>query len=543
MLSAWGEEVVVTVTRDGKPERVACVTWDRYGGGFRTIHGAGDDGRAEFEQRPGRITVFAFHDSWGVVRKQVQVAAGAVCRVALDFKDARPVSKTLWIVDDKTGRAVPNAAFHLIRSGEGMERTRPYVSKADATDQVLGGCTIPESVGAMYDALPNLFLRSAHEADANGRIIVEGLLHGTMDGYVEAEGFAPQWVSGIEERRTVRLTRGGSLAVQVDASPLPLFCRLHLEGSDRVAAISAAELDKQGRFTARNLPPGRYRVSIASWYPGPKGSTPSRERVWIRMRPEAIEVVEGKQARCAVVLGRAHPVTAEWRGENLQRVTLRRPGFALDWSPDGPSRSIRFPAVPEGEYEMEVRSTARVECRVPVTVGPESSVPRLARQSIESIELDLRTALGIVGVWRLGATEPIATPALYSRRHFWFETPRGRYVMRGWLGARGFTRPVAVGEGERVKLTVLSKSLQTLPVSVRMLDPDGEPCEGALEVVGFPLRDTELATRHEFELPAGRYAFVARARGCKPFRAAQVPVDVKRAPVEITIRFEPLRQR
>lgn len=542
--TAAAEPVIVTVMRGGKPEGDAWVTWDRYGGGFREIHGADDSGIARFEQRRGRVTVFAFHDQFGVVRKEVQVRAGAPCRVTLNLDDARPVKATLWIVDAEAGRAIPGARFKLVRSGDGMERNRPHASKADATHPVLGGCVVPGSVSAAYGELPNLFMRSAHEADAQGRIVVGGLLPGTMDGYVEADGYAPQWIEGVEGQQKVRLTRGGSMAIAVDAPPRELFCRLHREGSFGVPAIIAAELDKQGRFVARNLPQGRYRVSLTSWYPGPRSSSWSDDEPRLGIDAGNIEVVEGKRAVCAVRVGPTHAVALRWDKPELRRVLLRSPRFQFELGSVDPVGAFRFRAVPAGVYELDLCSEYRTEFLGQVVVDAEKGarVPPLARTAIESIEVRLPSA-GLVGVWRLGEVEPVPLPSLYPREGFWFRAPRGRYVVRGWLGNRAFSRAIEVHAGETARVTVKAASPDTIPVSVRLLDPDGEPCAGNLELAGYPFRPVEPATRHALRLPVGRYSFVARARGCKTFRGSQTPVDKKRAPVEITIRLEPLRPR
>jgi len=541
---AAAEPVIVSVTRAGKPEGDTWVTWDRYGGGFRDIHGADDSGIARFKQRPGRITVFAFHDQFGVVRKEVQVRAREECRVTLNLDDARPVKARLWIVDAETGRAIPGARFRLVRSGAGLERNRPYASKADATDLVLGCCVVPESVSAMYDLLPPLFLRSAQEADAQGRIVVGGLLPGTMDGYVEANGYAPRWIEGVEGQRKIRLTRGGSMAVAVDTPKRELFCQLLREGSFGVPAILAAHLDKQGRFVARNLPPGRYRVSLTSWYPGPRSSTLFEDRPRLLIDGGNITVEEGKRAVCAMDIGSTHPVTIEWDRQELYRVLLRGPRFRFERSFVEPTDTIDFPAVPAGVYGLELRSEFRTEFIGQVVVDAEKGarVPPLRRKAIESIDVRL-PAEGIVGVWRLGESEPVQPTTLFPRDRFWFRAPKGRYVVRGWIGDQAFTRAIEVHGGEAARVVVKAASLDTIPVSVRLLDPDGKPCAGDLELAGYPLRPVEPATRHALRLPVGRYSFVARAHGCKTFRGSQTPVDKKRAPVEVTIRFESRRPR
>ena len=545
--TAAAEPVIVTVTRGGKPEGDAWVTWDRYGGGVRTLHGTDERGVARFEQRPGRITVSASHDRFGVVRKQVRIKPGVACRVTLNLDDARPRKCTLWVVDAATGRAVPDARFTLIRSGDGLEHNRPGASKADDDERVLGASVIPASVRATYDVLPRLFLHPARESDAQGRIVVEGLLPETMDGYVEAEGYAPQWIEGVGESRKVRLTRGGSVALSVDAPSPTLFCRLEPVDGFGVPAIIGAELDEQGKFVARNLPPGRYRAFLTSWYPGPSSSISWGSDSTTYIESAILDVAEGKQTACAVRLGPPHAVAGKWIAMELRRVLLSDADSKYEILIPHPFtfRKFEFPFVPAGEYELELRSEHRIEFVGRVVVDAQRGVrmPRLERRPIESLEVLLQGPDTAVGLWRLGEAEELRLPHFRGVGRHWFRVPKGRYVVRGWTGPIGFIRPIEVRAGESARLTLKPASTKTIAVSVRLLDPDGEPCEGTLEVAGFPLREVDPATRHDMRLPAGRYSIVAQARGCKTFRGSQIPVDTKHAPVEITIRFESRRPR
>ncbi|MHC4955824.1 MAG: MSCRAMM family protein [Planctomycetota bacterium] len=547
---ARAEDVVVVVMRGDQPEGDAWVTWDRpYGGGFREIFGTDKSGVASFKQPPGKMWIYAFHEKHGVVRKQIKLEPEKGQEVTLDLDNARPVTATLRVVDDKTGQPIPRARFKLIRSGvigglEGVERNRPHESKADAPDKVLGASCIPRFVeDYVYERAPPLFLRNAEEADKDGKIEILGLLPGSVDGLVEAEGYAPQWLGFSPLKREVRLRRGGSLDVDLGKTKIAkqLFCRITREDGFPTAAIMGAELDKDGRFVAKNLPPGMYHVQLTSWYPGPRGMSPSMQGQQVSHSSAPYEVREGQTTKCLLAAGTGKVVAGALPGAKLEQAILEGRDFWFSYIDRDGFEKFRFEGVPPGKYTLSLRSALRLECRAPIQVfaHADPKLPNLRRH---------HTSIAVVGTVKTRDGKPsranlelwsLDTKGLHHAKEmldrttashagtFNLDAPGpGSYAVLVRAGSVFLERVIELKRGEKGVLGIVVPDTVANALTVRLVGPEGEPCYGTVELVGYPpLESTALATEHVLRTPrSAKYSIIARARRCADTKPIAVEI-------------------